>query len=286
MLEEKKKGASKYGINVIETAKSGLPQRQCAKDQIMPRFPFSMMITGRSGSGKTNLMINIMTRPELYGRFFHRICVFSPTAGSTDDLYAQLKLPKENYIPDMKPEYLDNIIAARKALVEEKGLEWVGKNDRMLIIMDDVIANRDFLESPQALKMFALLRHFLCCVIVMVQSYNKLPRALRLNANAIMVFPSLQSEVDVLKDEITPSGMPKKVFEKVIAYATSGRYDFLYVNNHADPGKRLRKNLDEIIDLDKFAAIDIPKAQDPDHVSKRGRPRKDSGAVKEGGVPG
>lgn len=260
--------SKKYDIKAIETAKSGLPQRQAAKDQIMPKFPFSMMITGRSGSGKTNLMINIMTRPEMYGKFFHMIVVFSPTAGISDDLYSQLKLPAENYVPDLKPEYLENIIKARKTLIEEKGIDWVGKNMRMLIIMDDVIANRDFLESPGALKMFALLRHFLCSIIVMVQSYNKLPRSLRINANAVMVFPALQSEIDVLKDEITPAGISKKDFGKVIAYATEGRYDFLYLNNHADPGKRVRKNLDEIIDLDKFKSKDIAK-ENKDVTSRR-----------------
>ena len=67
-----------------------------------------------------------------------------------------------------------------------------------------------------------------------------------------MVFPSLQSEIDVLKDEITPPGVSKKEFGNIIAYATEGRYDFLYINRHADPGKRVRKNLSEIIDLDKF----------------------------------
>lgn len=264
----------KYKIDVIDTAKSGLPQRQAAKDQILPKFPFSMMISGRSGSGKTNLMINIMTRTEMYGKFFHYIVVFSPTAGSSDDLYKKLNLPAENYVKELKPEFLRNLVANREKLIEEKGIEWVGKNARMLIIMDDVIANRDFLESPEALMMFSLLRHFLCCVIVMVQSYTKLPRALRVNANAVMVFPALQSEIDVLKDEITPAGITKKDFEKVIAYATEGRYDFLYLNNHADPDKRVRKNLDEIIDLDKFKSGDI--ARGIQHVTTDGGHPEDS----------
>lgn len=259
MTEGKKKG---YGIEVIETAKTKIPQRKAAKDQVLPKFPFSMMISGSSGSGKTNLMINILSREDLYGRFFHRIAVFSPTAGSSDDLYKKLKLPKENFIKDMKPEYLENIIAHREQLIEEKGIEWVAKNDRMVIILDDVIAERGFLESPEALRMFALLRHFLVSVIVMVQSYNKLPRSLRLNANATMVFPALQSEIDVLKDEITPPGISKQDFEKVINYATSGRYDFMYINRHADPDKRIRKNLDEIIDISKFVGSHIRAKQD------------------------
>ena len=73
-----------------------------------------------------------------------------------------------------------------------------------------------------------------------------------INANAVAVFPSSQSEVEVLLDEITPAGLKKKEFQKVIDYATDGRYDFLYINNHADPGKRVRKNLDEIINLDDY----------------------------------
>ena len=160
-------------------------------------------------------------------------------------MYKKLgNIPKENFIATMTPAHLESIIEHLKKLIEEKGIEWVAKKDRMILILDDVVAERNFLESPEALKMFALLRHYLCSVIVMVQSYNKLPRALRLNANAIMVFPSLQSEITVLKDEITPPGISKKDFEKVIEYATDGRYDFLYINRHADPGKRVRKNLD------------------------------------------
>ena len=103
-MDEKSKaqGESKdYSIDVIETLKSKIPQRRAAKDQIMPRYPFSMMITGSSGSGKTNLMINILTKMNLYGKYFHKIIVFSPTAGSTDDMYKQLKLPKENFVAAM-----------------------------------------------------------------------------------------------------------------------------------------------------------------------------------------
>ena len=80
--------------------------------------------------------------------------------------------------------------------------------------MDDIIANRDFLNSPEALKMFALLRHYQCSIIVLMQSYNKLPRALRINANGTIVLPSTQSEIEVLLDEITPAGISKKEFQK------------------------------------------------------------------------
>jgi len=244
--------ADKYKIKSIDTEKSKTPLRACMKDGIMPRFPFSMMISGRSGSGKTNCLINILTNPHLLKDYFHFTVVFSPTAGKYDDSYKSLKLPPENFKTDFGPDDLNALIESRKTLIDKKGIEWVVKNSRVLVIMDDVIASRDFLNSPEALKMFALLRHYQVSIIILMQSYNKLPRALRINSNATIVFPSTQSEVEVLLDEITPAGLQKKQFQKVIEYCTEGRYDFLYINNHGETGKRIRKNLDEVIDLESF----------------------------------
>ena len=243
---------SKFKIEAIETAKSKTPLRAVMKQGILPKFPFSFMISGRSGSGKTNLLMNLLSRKEFLKGYFHFTVVYSPTAGTYDDSYNVLNLPPENFNPEFGEQDLENLIKSRKELIDKKGIEWVTKNSRVLIILDDVIANRDFLNSPAALKAFALLRHYQVAIIVLMQSYNKLPRALRINSNAVAIFPSSQSEVEVLLDEITPAGLKKKEFQKVIDYATDGRYDFLYINNHADPGKRVRKNLDEIINLDDY----------------------------------
>ena len=244
-----------YKVESIPTDKNKVPLRKCMIDGILPRFPFSMMISGRSGSGKTNVLLNLLTKDNMYNKYFHYTVVYSPTASRYDDMYKILKLPEENFKNDFSPEDLNNLIESRKTLIDKKGIEWVVKNSRVLIILDDVIANRDFLNSPEALKMFSLLRHYQVAIIVLMQSYNKLPRALRINSNATIVFPSTQSEVEVLLDEITPSGLSKKQFTKVIEYCTDGRYDFLYINNHAEPDKRIRKNFDEIIDIKKYKVI-------------------------------
>jgi hypothetical protein len=245
----------KYKIQAIPTEKSKIPLKQCQKEGIIPKAPFSLMISGRSGSGKTNVLINILTNKDLLKDYFHYIVVFSPTAGKYDDSYKSLNLPAESFKTDFSADDLNTLIENRKALIDKKGIEWTVKNSRVLLIMDDVIANRDFLNSPEALKMFALLRHYQCSIIVLMQSYNKLPRALRINANATIVFPSTQSEIEVLLDEITPAGITKKDFQKVIEYATEGKHDFLYINRHSERGQQIRKNLDEVIDINKFKKV-------------------------------
>ena len=75
----------KYSIKAVASDKSKTPLRACMKEGIMPRFPFSFMISGRSGSGKTNVLINMLTNEHLLKNYFHQTVVFSPTAGKYDD---------------------------------------------------------------------------------------------------------------------------------------------------------------------------------------------------------
>lgn len=241
-----------YEIKPLETEKNKIPLRACMKKGIIAKFPSSTCISGRSGSGKTQLLLNLLTNEKLLGNYFHYTIVFSPTANETDDTYNALKLPKENFVSEFGPDQLEKLIKSRKNLIEKKGISWVAKHSRVCIILDDVIANRAFLQSQTALKLFALLRHYLCSIFILIQSYTKLPRALRLNCNSTYIFPSTQSEVEILLDEVTPSGMKKRDFEKVIDYCTSDRYSFLSINNHAPKEQQIRKNLTEVIDLEKF----------------------------------
>jgi Cdc6-like AAA superfamily ATPase len=243
---------TEYEIKSIDTEKSKIPLRKCMKDGVVARFPSSVCFSGRSGSGKTCLLMNMLTNDKLLKNYFHYILVFSPTANSYDDTYKVLNLPDENFIPDFGKEELDNLIEKRKALIDEKGIEWCAKNSRVCIILDDVVANRDFLQSQVALKLFCLLRHYLCSIFILVQSYTKLPRALRLNCNSTYIFPCNQSEIEVLLDEVTPAEMTKKEFLKVISYCTQGDFDFMSINNHAKRGQRIRKNLNEVLDLETF----------------------------------
>ena len=231
---------------VYETDKHNIPLRKAMKDHTISTYPSATIISGRSGSGKTNVLMNLLKRKEYYHNYFHFTLIFSPTA-SIDDLYSDLKIPK-----DLSEDKLQRIIDVRKELIEKRGIEWVGKNSRMLIIIDDAIGSNRFLQCPQAVKLFALLRHYLVSVIVLIQSYNKISRACRINANNIIIFPACQNEIKVLLDEVTPACMSKKDFKKVIEYATSESHSFIHINTKAPKSEQVRKGFDEIINLNKY----------------------------------
>lgn len=238
-------------IKKIDTAKNNIPQTEEMKEQILLPFPFSLIISGRSGSGKTNLLMNLLTRKNMYGGYFQYILVFSPTS-PFDDLYKNLKIPKDNLKPKFSSEDLEKILEARQKQIKKHGIKKVAEESRLLIIFDDTIADQDFLRSREALQLFTLLRHYLISVILLTQTYNKVPKPLRNNANGVMIFPSNRSEIEILKDELCPPALLKKEFEKLIEYATSDKHSFLYINNKADLQHRYKKNLDEDIDINKF----------------------------------
>lgn len=241
-----------YEIKPIKTKNSTIPLRKCMKDGVIAKFPSSVCMSGRSGSGKSQLLMNMLTNPDLLENYFHIIIVFSPTAGEFDDTYGVLNLPKENFVKDFGAEQLEAIIEARKKLITKKGKPWVAKNNRVCIILDDVIANREFLESQTALKLFALLRHYLCSIFVLMQSYTKLPRALRLNCNSTYIFPGSRSEVEIILKELCPPELSKKEFLNVINHCCADEYNFISINNHAKKKEHIRHNLTSVINLDDF----------------------------------
>jgi hypothetical protein len=239
----------KYEIKPLETDKQNIPQRAVSKNDILCRYPFSLILSGRSGSGKTNLLLSILTRTDMFKDYFHKIIIVSPTASNLDDTYDVLKLPKENFIKTFTPELLETILKNRKEQIEKKGIDWTSRNDRIIIVFDDMIAEK-IMNTKEMLMMFTLLRHYLIAIVINSQSYKKVPRGIRINSNMICVFPSLRSETDVMIEEICPPGITKNQFRDIISYCTKGRYDFMTINNHAkDPTQRIRKNLGEIIDL-------------------------------------
>lgn len=247
-----------YDIKALPTAKSSIPQRKCSKDNIICRYPSSLIICGASGSGKTNVLLNLIhpDNKHLHGSYYHTILIFSPTASNDknglDDTYTVLNLPKENYIKDFNPDILKTLLNNRKKQIEKDGIEKVSKTDRVLLIFDDCICEKSFMHSPETLKLFVLLRHYLCSVALLAQSITKVPRGMRVNSNMLILFINLESEIVICTDEFCPSNVSKKKFREIINFCCKDRFNFMSINNHADPGKRIRKNLSDIIDLENL----------------------------------
>lgn len=231
-------------IRKMPTAKHKIPQRPLMEADVIPRHPSSVIFNGSSNSGKTTLLMNLLTRPEFHAGYFDTIHLFSPTGGS-DDLFKKLKIPKKNIHIDMDPAKLEKIMEKQNHIIETRGIE---KAPKLLLIYEDVQGNAKFMSTKAFLRSFIANRHFGMSTWLCGQSFTRTPRACRLQANHIFYFKGSGSEMDLLAAEFAPPGMKKKKFMLLLEQGTRDPYDFIHINMRAPHAERYRRNLDRIIE--------------------------------------
>lgn len=244
-------------ILLYKTNKADIKRRPLQESNIIPSHPFRLIMCGRSGSGKSMNLVNLMTRAHMYGRtnpkdkksqYFDLVFLFSPTAEGGDDLVDHLDLDENKIITNEEQFYpvLDHILKTQKKLIEKNGLL---KAPKILLIFDDCQSAEKFLRSDNFMKIFIAGRHYNISIIACGQSWTKFPRATRLQASNIILYPSSGSEVDLLVDEYTPPNKTKAQMKQLVAHATHEPFNFLHINNQVPIKDRYRKNYDTLLSI-------------------------------------
>jgi hypothetical protein len=259
----------------------------------LPQHAFTMLIIAPKGSGKTNLICNLILKH--YKGYFHRILISSPTVNNDEkwDLVKKTKhvlaenkkleqelnsmkvkgkklkvvfkdsmslqeqitekegwdgnIPEEDFFADI--DRIPSLIKSQQDILDR--LKDLGVNekrryiiDRQLLIMDDQAGMfRQGIHSP--LTNFVIKhRHTSTSVIVVTQAYKAIPKTIRSNCNAVIIFdiPN-KSEMQAIYEE-NPNGLSYKDWEKLYQHATSEAYSFLYINTKFPKGERMFKNFD------------------------------------------
>lgn len=262
------KEAKEANLKIIpyKSDKDKIKQRPLMINDVIPRHASSVLFNGKSNSGKTQLLLNLVTRPHFYGKdckhtpdkpciagpgmnncaYFDLVFLMSPTADGGDDLPKYLGIPEDRIFTEPSEETLKGIMETQKNLIQQYG---IAKSPKILVIMDDVQSDSRFLNSKPVLKAFIQNRHLNISTYLLGQSWTRTPRTCRLQANNIFFFKGSGSEHKLLIDEFCPAGMKKKEFAELVDYATSEPYSFLHINMRKPTETRYCKNLDEIIDL-------------------------------------
>jgi len=257
--QKDKKEIPKYNnpldIVKFESNKHKIKERQAMIDNIIPRLGSSTIINGKSGSGKTNLLLNLCLKKEFYGKlkpndkhgYFELVFLFSPTA-EADDLAEHLGLERKRIVTSDFENKLEHIFTAQERIIKSKGLD---KSPKILLLYDDLQADQKFLKSKIFMRSFIANRHSNITTIFLSQSFTKTPRVCRLQASNIMIFPASESEIALLVDEYCPPHTTQKEFYELVKHATKDRFNFLHICMRVEPENRFRKNLSTILNIDR-----------------------------------
>ncbi len=199
------------------------------KYSFLPSLPMRMLVVAPSNGGKSNMLKNMLLRPEFgYRDYFTdsktgalNYFVFSRTLGADhtlDELVDQL--PKFHAYREWDDTIIRDIMEYSR-LKTERGV---------LLLLDDMITDTKAFNkcSGNLLNELAFMgRHHKVSFILTTQSYTTIQRPIRINTSAVIAFnlKNKREEQAFLEEQ----SMWENI-KDLYTVATSPKYGFLYLN--------------------------------------------------------
>jgi len=208
------------------------------------RMPFSLLEIAQKGSGKTMLLINLLT---WYAPYFDNIFIWSPTINldrKWEQIIEKLRIPKENLFDN----YNDNVVSGLMRKIKDFNKNRKEKEKiQTLFIFDDMVQYLPTTKVNALNKLCMNHRHYKISHIIISQSFKKLPPVVRSNTTGMILFNTDNStEREKIIEELS-GNIGKKDFEKLFIETTIKKYSFLYINYDT---RKIYSNFDkEIADL-------------------------------------
>lgn len=235
--------SKKLEIKVYKSDRDGIKKTNLQKDFILPP-PGLTLFVGKTGSGKTNVVCNLL-QSKMLGDHFDLIYVFclSPCTMLTDTCK---KIEEKNTFTKDDPEKLAEIVEIQKKFIKDNGFK---KAPHILFILDDVVQSGSFLRHPVLRELAFAGTHFKASCWISTQSYKAIPRAIRINCHSLILYHGLtDGELDRFAEEHQSAYLNKKDFIKLVKYAIDEPYSFLFVNCTIPNKKKMfRKGFEQIL---------------------------------------
>ena len=193
----------------------------------MPDRCFRMLICAPSGSGKTNLLFHIITKPLL---FYDKIYLYAKNLHQ--DYYQYLL---KEFEPLSKKHGYDIIKASNSEIIPLDEMDDDGF--QKIIIFDDFL-NTGAKNDREVLNYFTNSRNKNCSCIYLSQSFYKTDKTIRLNCSHLCIFKfRAKNEQRRICEEL-------EIDKDKYSMATNEPFTFLYVDN---PRNFNAKNFTKII---------------------------------------
>lgn len=221
---------------------------------LMPKIPFSWLILGRSGAGKTTMLLNAL-RSAYLGKF-HETYLFHPMHGVDATYRKGIEIPEDHVYEDWGPQDIENIIERKK----EETRQLMGKYDddmdkvrkhqkQTLIIIDDAFgrAEGDPHKKSAITSLINFNRKIGISVVMLAHGFRRqVNNHWRSNATDVSVY-ELPNAIDyeAFRDEMRAPGVSVRTFDQLFHLATRDKHSFLYVDLRAPPQTRYSRNFNE-----------------------------------------
>lgn len=199
------------------------------------KLPFRMLITGSSGSGKTQTLLSLLHNMP---KTFEKIII--TTKNKDEPLYNWLdeKFEKEGGFELRE--------------IDKDGLPDLDKFDKEcnnLLVMDDLVGEKN--QKPME-QFFLRARKKGCSLVYITQSYYAVPRMIRSNLTYLIIkqVSSMKNLTMILREY--DLGIDRQELIDMYKEATATKSGFLMIDLEADEGKKFRKDFDGYFDVESL----------------------------------
>lgn len=224
------------------------------RNENIPGFPTTCAALGRPGSGKTNFLLNFLTKDIFWYQFYDKIYLLGPTIKS-DKLWKKIKIPDAQIVtaPNEFINKLNEWTEAQVRAVESNP----NTAPKCLFVFEDITAYHSTVQQhPDFIKCFTTIRHHKSTAYANIHKFKAFNRTARLACQHLMIWPVTRTELTQVFEDFGPDRLDKKDFFMMCDDAwlpdESNKKPFLYINMYAKEDQRFRKCLTHIIDVNSY----------------------------------
>lgn len=222
-------------MEVAEVFRDKSKKKEVVINNLAPHWPFRAIYCGRSGSGKTNALLSMVSNHIPW----QVIAVYARHLDNAQYTGLREKIQKWE-------EKHDKVVSVWSDKLEDlQSVNDVEPTQRKLIVIDDFLLEKD---QSRVVEYFVSGRHKNCSIIYVSQAYFRIPKTIRDNATHLACFRGMNGfdRSGIWKDACAT--MKKEQFEDFYNAATKDdKYGFIFVDRDAKlPELTYRIGYDEL----------------------------------------
>jgi hypothetical protein len=214
------------------------------------KTPTAICVASKRNTGKT-LMVSALIQALIKQRKVSLVLVMSQTAHVNDDYWFLPARMRQSFSEDVIKKLMDNQAKLPKA-----------KREQVLLVLDDVLSDKDAEKSRFIKKCYTLGRHYDINIVLISQTSNvALTPAIKQNSDYILYSRLNRYQLGTLWESIT--NLDKKTFIKY-SEENNKNYVFLCVDNTSQSNKPEDFLLKVKVTKEEAAKLSPPDTEESD----------------------